>query len=256
MKGEIIISFLDFHKKINHLQSCNDNYRKNYINNTKNAINQKFSQSPYYQIVIIENEKIEARVVSNKEYTASKGYETKKILFKSDYITNKGNYVEINNQQTQEQEIWLIMFFEKDIMQPKAYIEKCNKKIKCNNVEYPCVITSNISLTTNVEENKNLVLPKNYLQCYVKATKDTLNIVENDRFIIDNNAYEVQNIDTISNVENEIGIVEMNLKKVPISNDEKNEIQNNNQNNNHNDSNDNINDNLDESIKNNIDDRW
>ena len=219
---------LSFYRKINNIQPLNNNYREQYICNTKNVINSKFSQSPYYQTIKIEGEMVDARVIPDKDYKSNKPYEEKKILFKPDFITDRGNYVELNNQQTQQEEIWLIMFFETNIMYPKAYIRKCNKVIECNKEKYPCVITSNIALTTNVEENKSLVLPNNYLNCYIKATTDTMQIIENDRFIIDNFVYEVQNIDNISNVDDNIGIIQMNLKKVPTNNKEEQIINKNN----------------------------
>lgn len=215
---------LSFYRKINNIQPLHNNYREQYIYNTKNVINSKFSQSPYYQEITIEGQPVDVRVIPDKDYKSNKPYEEKKILFKPDFITDKGNYVKLNNQQTRQEEIWLIMFFETDIIYPKAYIRKCNKVIKCNNIQYPCVITSNISLTANVEENKGLVLPNNHLNLYIKATKDTMQIIENDRFVIDNLAYEVQNIDNISNVDNGVGIIQMNLKKVPINNEEEQAI--------------------------------
>ena len=92
--------------------------------------------------------------------------------------------------------------------------------MKYEKEEYPCAITSNIGISSDMEENKELVLPRGYLLAYVKATEDTLNTKEGQRFLIDNNAYEVQTIDIVSNTENRIGIVQMNLKQVPKNNDE------------------------------------
>ena len=71
---------LSFYRKINNIQPLHNNYREQYIYNTKNAINNKFSQSPYYQMIIIEGQQVDVRVIPDKDYKSNKPYEEKKIL--------------------------------------------------------------------------------------------------------------------------------------------------------------------------------
>lgn len=51
-----------------------------------------------------------------------------------------------------------------------------------------------------------------------------MNIKENTRFLIDDNAYSVQTIENTINTENGIGIVSLTMKKVPVNFEEKQEI--------------------------------
>lgn len=137
------------------------------------------------------------------------------MLLRPDTILENGSYVNFINKSTKKNETWLITFYESHILYPKSYVRYCNKILKYKKNDYPCVITSKINLSSDIEENKELVLPKGYLLALVKATEETLQTQEGQRFLIDDNAYEVQTIDTISNIENKIGVVEMNLKQVP-----------------------------------------
>lgn len=198
----------------------NDDYRNSYEKNSKEYINANFSQSPLYQIVDVEGINVETRIIEDKTYKSNTPYEQKIMLLKPDIILENGSYVRFVNKSTKKNETWLLMFYESNILYPKSYIRYCNKTLKYEKEEYPCVITSNIGISSDMEENKELVLPRGYLLAYVKATEDTLNTKEGQRFLIDNNAYEVQIIDIVSNTENRIGIVQMNLKQVPKNNDE------------------------------------
>lgn len=224
------MNYLNFHKKRVGILGLNENYRNSYLNNSKEYINVNFSQSPLYQVVDVEGNLIETRIIKDKKYSSSTPYEQKIMLLRPDVVLNNGCYVALKNEVTKKKEIWLIMFYESDIVTPKVYIRYCNKVLKYEKNSYPVVITSSVSISSNMEENKELVLPKNYLMAYVKATDETMQTREGQRFVIDNNSYEVQTIDTISNVENNIGIVQMNLKRVPKNQKEKIETEKNNEN--------------------------
>lgn len=227
------MSFLNFHKKKIGINHINDEYRNENVNNTKEYINASFSQSPLYQIVNVEGEEVETRIIDNNNYKDGSPYESKIMLLRPNTILENGSYIYFVNKITKKEEIWLLMFYENNLIYPKSYIRYCNKILKYDEKSYPCVITSRIETFGQVEENKQIVLPNGYLLVYVKATEDTLQTKEGDRFLIDDNAYEVQTIDITSRTENKIGIVQMNLKRVPKNNDEnietkkKKEIDNN-----------------------------
>lgn len=200
--------------------NLNDNYRNYYEENTKEYINVSFSQSPLYQIVDVEGTDVETRIVEDKNYKSNSPYEQKLMLLKPNTILKNGSYIKFYNKSTKNYETWLLMFYESNVLYPKCYIRYCNKIIRYEKNEYHCVVTSNVNLSSNIEENKLLVLPKGYLLVFVKLTEETLKTKEGQRFVIDGNSYEVQTIDIVSNTENKIGILQMNLKKVPKNNEE------------------------------------
>lgn len=218
------MSFLNFHKKKLGINYINDEYRNENVDNTKEYVNANFSQSPLYQIVNVEGKEIETRIIDNNNYKDGSPYESKIMLLRPNTILENGSYIYFTNKITKREEIWLLMFYESNLIYPKSYIRYCNKTLKYGENIYPCVITSRVDTFGQVNENKQLVLPNGYLLVYIKATEDTLNTKEGMRFLIDDNAYEVQTIDITSRTENKIGIVQMNLKRVPKNNEENNII--------------------------------
>lgn len=218
------MSFLGFHKRKIGINHINDEFRKGSEYSTKEYINASFSQSPLYKIVNIEGEDVETRIIDDKNYKDGSPYESKVMLLRPNTVLVNGSYIYFKNKTTGKEETWLLMFYESHPIYPKSYIRYCNKTLKYGEKEYPCVITSRVETFGQINENKQLVLPNGYLLVYLKATADTLNTKENDRFLIDGNAYEVQTIDITSRTENKIGIVQMNLKRVPKNNEENNII--------------------------------
>lgn len=218
------MSYLDLHKKKIGLLGHNCYSRNEQIDNSKDFLNVTFSQSPLYEIVKIENKEYEVRIWEDKIQKNGNFYEQKELIFRPDTFVENGSYVVLINPVTKLEEIWLILYYKADILTPKAFIRKCTKFLNYNGEKYPCVVSTNISSSMEVEKNQELVLPKGHLLVYVKSTEDTMNIKENTRFLIDDNAYSVQTIENTINTENGIGIVTLTMKKVPVNFEEKQEI--------------------------------
>lgn len=209
------MGFLNLHKKRLNIQPCNNRYRNEYEYNTKKFINTHFSQSPLYDIVKIDNKDIEVRIVESKNYKTNTPYEEKVLLLRPNTVVQNGSYVHIIDKNTNKNGVWLLTFYESHILYPKCYIRYCNKSLSYSNNKYPCVVTTKVSLSSDIEENKIMALPKGHLLVLVQANNETLSTKDGERFLIDGIAYEVQEVNIVSNTENKIGIVEMNLKEVP-----------------------------------------
>lgn len=209
------MSYLDFHKKRMKLNYQNDDVRNGFLDNSTDYINKTFSQSPLYKKVKIDNEEIEVRVVEDKLQKSNTFYEQKQLIFKPNTVVNNGAYVEIVNDITKKNEIWLLMYYVPNVLTPKGIIRYCNKSIQVKEKEFPCVVTASVSANSELIKNNELVLPKGHLLIYVQSTNETQQILENDRFIFDGNAYEVQTIDNVTHTENNIGFITLTVKKVP-----------------------------------------
>lgn len=210
------MSFLNIHKKRHNLSpNFNGLYNGQLESNTENFIMANFDKSICYQEVMINDVKVGVRFLNDKNYSQSSPYEQKKLMFKPNSLFNNGSYIKFYNSASKREETWLLMYFETNIMYPKGYIRFCNKEISFNDKTYPCVVDTKISTTSDVDEKKDLVLPLGYLLIYVPYDDNTKNISEGTRFIIDNQSYEVQTINITSLTFNEVGLVELNVKKVP-----------------------------------------
>lgn len=224
IKGGNFISYLDFHRK----RLCPNGYetceQEDIVNSSREYIEDVFSDSPLYQIVNIENKEYRVRIWSDKIQKNNHFYEQKQLLFKPNVYIENGSYVILKDWVTKKCETWLVLYFESDILTPKAHIRKCTKVIEYKGIKYPIVIDTTISSSMEVEKNSEIVLPKGHLLIYIKSNKDTMNIKENTRFLIDNDAYSVQTIENSINTENGVGIVILTVKKVPKTELEQKEV--------------------------------
>lgn len=218
------MSYLDFHRKRMKRNSETDYMRDSFTNSSKEFINSKFASSPLYKKVLINGEEYEVRMIQDKLQKGSTYYEQKELLFRPDVVVNSGSYVDVFNEVTREQEVWLLMHYISDVLMPKGIIRYCNKWLDIKDKSYPCVVTTNVSASSEVIKNNELVLPKGHLLIYIQANAQTQKIIENDRFVIDGNAYEVQTMENVTHTRNGIGFITLTVKKVPKTYEEKIEV--------------------------------
>lgn len=226
------MGWLDIHKDRIGVSDNNSGMRKDYTDDTILYINDVFDQSPSYREIEIDGELHGVRIINDRMYQTANEFEQNMYLLKPFTVINRGAYATYYNEVLQKQETWLIMFYHYHKIYPKAYARCCTKTLNYSNgVSLPCVVQNKISSSAFIEENTTMTLPKDSLAVYVKATEETLNTLEGDRFVIDKLAYEVQSINISMCTEDGIGVVEMAIKKVPLKHDEKEEIGNNDNNN-------------------------
>lgn len=216
------MGWLDIHKERIGISDNNSGTRMDYTDDTIRYVNDVFDQSPSYREVEIDGEKHGVRIINDRMYQTANEFEQNMLLLRPLTVIERGAYVTYFNEETKRDETWLIMFYHYHKIYPKAYARYCTKTLDYSNgVSLPCVVTNKISSSALIDENATMTLPKDSLAVYVKATPETLNTVEGDRFIIDKLAYEVQSINISMCTEDGVGIVEMGIKKVPLKHDEK-----------------------------------
>mgnify|MGYP000888640197 FL=1 len=209
------MSWLDFYKKQS--QFMGNNIRNAHEKHSVDIINYSYNDSPSCISVEINGEKQRVRVVTDKKYSINSGYIVKKLLLKPYETVNNGDLVKIDD------EFWLIYFFDNKKPMPKAYMRFCNNTLTFSNGnQYPCVLDTRISENQKIDEKKYIDLPSDTMLATIQYNDDTKYIKENDRFIINGLAWEVQGYDRITKVVNEKGVISFPLKKVPLSDEEKN----------------------------------
>lgn len=189
--------------------------QNSYKNQMENFIDTAFVDSPTYLIVDIDGEDYDARLITEKKFSASSTYETKKLQLRPHIKVDAGKIAKFNDQN------WLIVFFEERELEPKAHIRFCNNHLDMENGKsYPCVIDSRTSQAQKIVEERFVDLSPNTLRITVGYNQDTKSIEENDRFVINETAWEVQGVDRYSNVYENVGTVSISVKKVALREDE------------------------------------
>lgn len=213
------MGWLDIHKT--RMKASGSNIRGAYMENTANFINNSIKDSPTYTVAEIEGIEYDTRKVTHKKFSDASGYEVEKLLFKPNTKINNGKIAKIEGEK------WLIIFVEDRPIAPKAHIRLCNNELVFDNGNtYPCVIDTSMRDTRRINEEHYIDLPADALSILVEYNSDTYKIKEEDRFVIDGMAWEVQSFDRLSRVYNGNGIIELVLKKVPLRKDEEVETPN------------------------------
>lgn len=203
------MSWLDKHR--DRLEAYGNTISKEQENNTVNFVNSTFEDYPSFERVLINEETYDVRVLTTKEYQTTSEYNINKLMFRPYTLINRGEYVRRDND-----EIWLIAFYQNDKIFPNAHVRLCNNSLKFENGrEHLCVIDNKLRNLQEVDQNKYQVLPSGTLAVTVQANEDTLQIEELQRFVINGKAWEVQVIDDVTNTINGIGVVQFIIKKVP-----------------------------------------
>lgn len=215
------MGWIDVHKRKQGIYDNNGGTRHEYERDTIQYVNTIFDQSPSFRVVNIDGVPTDIRMVNNREYQTANEFEQNLYLFRPETVIERGAYSTYINETTGKEETWLIVFYHYHKIYPKAFARYCTKKLNFKNGHsLPAVVTNKISSSAFIEENKALTLPKDSLAVYVKATPDSMSILEGDRFIIDDISFEVQSINQSMCTEDGIGVVELAIKKVPHRYDE------------------------------------
>ena len=192
---------------------------------TKNYVNYKFQDTPFYdEVIIIKDFKDESAYYKNKYdvqiYYEANDSNVQNIYFRPDTWIDEGSYVLI------EDKIWLLSsFIYHNGMQPKGKINYCNYHLKWedgfNSFKYPAAVVNNLSAAQNLDDNQYIALSGDNVLILTQLNEDTNKIKHKDRFTLNSKAWEVQAIDSISGYKNDLGILYLAVKNVPIKDEEK-----------------------------------
>jgi hypothetical protein len=178
-----------------------------YKLDTINYINDIFAESPSYKQVLVDGVQKDC-IISHTDNSNEL-----ELLFRPQEILNKGMYVEI------DADTYMITDFIPNEIYPKAQVELCNSSLKWrdssgNLFEYKCIVKGTVYKD---EINKQIFTSDSELTVLVQYNNDTKNIKPNQRFIFNEMAFDVQSIDTITNVYNGVGYIKLVVKFTSIS---------------------------------------
>ncbi|HXW03439.1 MAG TPA: hypothetical protein VD651_04170 [Nitrosarchaeum sp.] len=177
---------------------------KSMEDNTKEFINRTFHEAPNYKKVFLNGVKIDARIDLNDEKSFKKS-----IIFRPDTIIFKGDVIAVEKMH------WLVVDTYDNQLQPSAYVQLCNEWLRWRNKNgetkvYPCVVKGQqISLDEGKNENRWLIMSENTVSILVQNNLDTKTIYPKQRFILNDLPYEIKGVDTISNVIQGKGYLEL-----------------------------------------------
>lgn len=182
-----------------------------------------FSNSTSTRFVIVNNQKVEAKITSDSKTTVRGGNGNFLIEFRDGFCPKPGTYVRIPDNDNLY-ETWLIMYRSDDINFPKHIIKKCNYFLRWKNskgdiIERWAVFGDNARIQDgefHTASNK-MTLSRINISLVLPCDKETINIKLDKRFIIDfqcvegnPNVYMVSNRNVISKTFNEFeGVVEL-----------------------------------------------
>lgn len=191
---------------------------------SEKLVQNSIADSPTYKIVEINGEKIEARLLTEKEFSVASGYFVMKLLYKQDYKPRNGQYVVIDGNT------WLTVHASDKILAPFNYIRECTHTMTFTmdneRLSIPCVLDTRIRETNKYQQTSFVDLNLNGLKITIPHNKTNRRIIEKDRILIQDSAWEVQAVDRLSMVKNGDGFIELACKKVPLSEKEIQELDN------------------------------
>jgi hypothetical protein len=171
------------------------------ISATKRQIQSMFSESPLFQNVKVDGKDDKGVRVSFESENE------RQLLFKPDDSILKGQTVKISDGT------WLVTEFSPDIIYPKAIVTLCNQTLKWKSdtatYEYLVVAKGKGYKLNEIDEEVKIIDGDVLVQ--IKYDSITKEITETDRFIVGGRAYEVSGIDSVTNIVNDIGFLEITL---------------------------------------------
>lgn len=167
-----------------------------------NKINSTFVDSPsYFEVLINDNtENIGVHIVDDSSSINTTNQNDKIMVMQSGDILSVGDLIKHNNKN------WLCVASElfNDIYY-KGKITKCNNTLSYysyeNSILYeiPCIVSSQISLTTTLstDQNKYLEVLSNEIFVRISDNSNTSSIKVNDKFKLGRYNYEIESLSDI-----------------------------------------------------------
>ncbi|WJJ55270.1 hypothetical protein QB910_000026 [Dabrowskivirus KKP3916] len=186
-----------------------------YLNETSNFLNQTFADSPSFTQIQVEGVVTDARIIRNPENPHAK-----RVLFRPNTVVYEGQYVTYNN------DTWLIQHFQPHPVFPKGDILQCNESLRWIDAAgvshiVPCVFISLHRMVT-VTQDTQMETFKFQMRVLVKYTDETQSIQVSQRFILGNQAYIVAGIDSVSEIYDGHGTLDISIETTDwLSSDDK-----------------------------------
>lgn len=179
-----------------------------YINDTIIHMNDIFDKSPSFKQILIDGTQTDCIINHTKKSSVLN------LLFRPKSVLNKGMYALVGA------DTYMITEFTPNEIYPKAILELCNSNLKWKDVsgvlkEYKCIIKRD---AYTEKEDRQVYTSDTELLVMVQYNDDTKAIKPTQRFLFGDNAYEVIQIDSVTNVYNNIGFIKLGVKSVSLTN--------------------------------------
>lgn len=173
-----------------------------YINDTIIHVNEIFDKSPSFKTILVNHTPMDCIVSHTKKSTILD------LLFRPKSVLTKGMYANF------ESDVYLVTEFVPNEIYPKANLELCNSVLKWKDEtgtikEYKCVVKRD---TYNEKEDRQVYTSDSELLAMVQYNDDTKQIKPTQRFMFGSSAFEVVQIDAVTNVYNGNGYIKFGLK--------------------------------------------
>lgn len=177
------------------------------------------SSTPYVPSTPHNYDEVEVRIISRVKNSSIITDDIRKIIFKEPYYpVSVGDYFKF------EDSIWLCTSTNTNVIPRSCIVEKINNIAKFyddygNYYEMPCILKNNIK---SLDEDQYMKLPNDMIEMRLKYTSNLSSLIKisptRTRFIFNGQAYKVESIDTITNVNLQgVGIATVLLKSDQLS---------------------------------------
>lgn len=211
-----------FEQYSDRVTSTGDSLRDRYEYDTKNFINENFDDAPTFRRIKVWKQYQEVDEVDVRVNMIERMGNIRSLLLRPDVDLDVGNMAYFEGRT------WLLYDkygFSGDRLKMTAMRTNYNLKwIDANNVCHAdrCYASSSDMGSkskqnrANIEYNKyDVRLPYGQLYIFMETTEHTTAIDLNHRFIINNISYEVIGVDNTTHVEDDYGIIQFTIKRVP-----------------------------------------
>ncbi len=175
------------------LNKSGTSQKNRIIANAQRTITDSFSNSPSYELVTVNGVSQDVQITEDNILRTDSN--KKRIICKPDETISNGDLV------VWDSENWLCTDTDDNGIHARGIIEKCNNSLVYldstgETVTVNCIITDRILM--NQKENDYYILPDNKIWVIVDSNDETTVITEDQRFILNGNAYKVESIDNVT----------------------------------------------------------
>lgn len=182
-----------------------------------------FTETVMWKVVYIDGEPHDARIHKDVSDTVKNGAGNYKIEFRTGDTVYPGTYIQIENEDTEEFDTWLVMSSSDDILFPLHQIKKCSRTIKWvdelgNVCERWICFNDSSTMGDAVKSYDNIThIPDSTMSIYLPYDADTIKLRFDIRFLIDvpgieePNAWKIVNRNAVTRVYNGHGVILLTL---------------------------------------------
>lgn len=200
------MDYFDLYKQ--RLNKNNLDIKQKMIENNKKMNDALFDVSPTLKIVKVNEVETTARVTSVAVYQSSLFVTTsnyKKVIFKDiDLPLYMGDIISYDDTY------WIVIDITKTELSLSCVVVKCNSKLKYYYNNQIVELYTHISKDRfMLKEDKVMIVPDKTYRSFVQYNNITKTFSEGLRFVINADAYKISQLDRISRITNDKGVLEV-----------------------------------------------